>query len=321
MDEFEIIAEIFAPLASPFGFGLKDDAAAVPPQPGEDMVITTDSITEGVDFFAFDPAGTIAKKALRVNLSDLAAKGASPSWYLLNIALPQGITREWLEGFAGGLAEDTRQFGPSLLGGDTSRAEGPLSIAITAIGYVPEGLMIRRNSARVGDAVYVTGTIGDSGGGLAICKRESHALNEAQRDHLIARYRVPEPPVAFGTLSLRKFASAAIDVSDGLAADLGHIAKASGLKMEIEAEAIPRSDALRAFWGDGIDAIVRAATAGDDYQVAFTANPALDAQIQFEANIAGVTATRIGTVAAGQGVELRHKGQIVSVPKPGYRHF
>ena len=165
------------------------------------------------------------------------------------------------------------------MGGDTSATEGPLAIAVTAFGFVPQGAMVKRGGARPGDAVYVTGTIGDSAGGLALFKREKHALTEAQRDYLVARYRVPEPPVDFGVRFLRDFATASVDVSDGLIADLGHVSAASHVKIEIEAKAIPRSDALRAFWGDAPEAIVRAATAGDDYQIAFTADPAREAEI------------------------------------------
>src|SRR5581483_6743922 len=199
MNEFDIIAEIFAPLATHAGaFGLKDDAAILPARPGFDLVVTTDQIAEGSDFFKHDPAGTVGKKALLVNLSDLAAKGAKPNSYLLDLALPEGMTMEWLKAFAEGLGAVQAQYGLSLIGGDTSRTEGPLSITVTAFGFVPEGEMIRRSGARPGHAVYVTGTIGDSGGGLAIFRREKHQLAEAQRDELIDHYRVPRPPVPFG---------------------------------------------------------------------------------------------------------------------------
>jgi thiamine-monophosphate kinase len=318
MNEFEIIAEIFAPLAKgPGAFGLKDDAAAIATRPGFDLIVTTDQIAEGSDFFAFDPAASIAQKALRVNLSDLAAKGAKPEFYLLNLAMPPGVTREWLSDFASGLKADQEQFGISLLGGDTSKGE-VLSIAVTAFGFVPAGKMIRRSGARAGDGVYVTGSIGDSGGGLAIFKREKHGLDEAARDHLIGRYRVPQPPVFFGA-ALRDLASASVDVSDGLIADLGHIASASGVGIAIEAERIPRSAPLRALWGDGIDAISRAATAGDDYQIAFTADPLLEADIRAAAK--DVAVTRVGTVRAGQAVELSHNGQSIALSKTGYKHF
>ena len=233
MDEFSIIAKYFAPLAGEGAFGLKDDAAIVPQRAGHDLVVTTDAITEGVDFFAFDPADSIARKALRVNFSDLAAKGSEPAHYLVNLALPHSITEQWLAGFADGLAQDQNEFGVTLLGGDTGATEGPLSIAVTAFGFIPSGQMVRRSGAKVGDHVYVTGTIGDSGGGLAIFKRESHSLSDADRDSLIARYRTPQPPVAFAA-SLRGIAHASVDVSDGLIADLGHIASASGVRIVVE---------------------------------------------------------------------------------------
>jgi thiamine-monophosphate kinase len=307
MNEFEIISRYFAPLAGEGAFGLTDDAAVLPQRAGHDLVVTTDTISEGTDFFAFDPAGTVAQKALRVNLSDLAAKGAEPAGYLLNLSLPHSVHEEWLAAFAAGLAADQTEFGISLLGGDTGATEGPLAIAITAFGFVPTGKMIRRSGARVGDAVYVTGTIGDSGGGLAIFKRETHSLSEAERDHLTARYRVPQPPVTFGK-TLYAIARASVDVSDGLIADLGHIAAASGAHVVVEGEQVPLSAPLKALWGD--KALLRAVTAGDDYQIAFTAAPGLTGPF-----------TRIGQVVAGEGVSLTLSGQEIAVPKPGYRHF
>lgn len=319
MDEFAIIADIFAPLATePFAFGLKDDAAAIPPRPGLDLVVTTDAITEGVDFFAFDPAGSVAQKALRVNLSDLAAKGAAPAHYLLNLSLPHGVTPQWLAAFAAGLGADQRDYGVSLIGGDTSATDGPLSIAITAFGHVPSGGMLRRSGARAGDAVFVTGQIGLSGGGLAVFKRENHVLSEFDRDALTSRYRVPEPPVLLGP-KLRALAHAAIDVSDGLVADLAHLASASGVAITLDGAALPIPAYLKDWWGEG--AIARAATAGDDYQIAFTADPAREGEIQAAAENAGVTVTRIGTAAAGEGVRLLIKGMEAVLPKPGYRHF
>jgi thiamine-monophosphate kinase len=307
MDEFGIIERYFAPLAGEGAFALKDDAALLPTRAGHDLVVTTDSVTEGVDFFAFDPADSIAQKALRVNLSDLAAKGAEPAHYLLNLSLPHSVTEDWLAGFAQGLARDQEQFGISLLGGDTGATDGPLSIAVTAFGFVPQGKMIRRNGAKVGDAVYVTGTIGDAGGGLAIFKREKHTLNAADRDSLITRYRVPEPPVATAP-ALRAIAHASVDVSDGLIADLGHIASASGVRIIVEGERVPLSPPLRALWGDAV--LLRAVAAGDDYQIAFTAPPGLNGPF-----------TQIGRVEAGEGISLTLGGNDVAVAKPGYRHF
>jgi thiamine-monophosphate kinase len=322
MDEFGIIARYFAPLASDAGaFGLKDDAAVISPRPGFDLVVTTDQIAEGIDFLTSDPAATVAQKALRVNLSDLAAKGAQPDYYLLNLALPRAVTEDWLADFAAGLSDAQRQFGISLLGGDISATEGPLGISVTAFGFVAEGRMVKRSGAQAGNAVYVTGTIGDSAGGLAILRHEPHELTHTQRDYLTARYRQPEPPVVFGSRFLTDLASAAIDVSDGLIADLGHVASASHVKIDLDAETIPRSKALCALWGEGEGATVRAVTAGDDYQIAFTARPAADAEILAAAARAAISVSRIGTVRAGEGVVLHHQGRVLAAPKPGYRHF
>ncbi|MEY4966087.1 MAG: thiamine-monophosphate kinase [Pseudomonadota bacterium] len=307
MDEFGLIAKYFAPLAGEGAFGLTDDVALLPRQTGDDLLVTADTITEGVDFFGFDPSSTIARKALRVSLSDLAAKGAVPAHYLLGLSLPHTVTPDWLAGFAEGLAADQKQYGVSLLGGDTGATDGPLCITVTAFGFVPHGKMIRRSGARVGDHVYVTGSIGESGGGLAIFRRETHSLPEADRDSLIARYRVPEPPVPFAS-ALRDIAHASVDVSDGLIADLGHVASASGVRIIVEGERVPLSAPLRALWGE--NTLLRAVAAGDDYQIAFTGPPGLDGPF-----------TPIGQVEAGLGVSLTLHGKEIAVPKPGYRHF
>lgn len=308
MNEFDIIARHFAPLATtPGAFGLKDDAAVIPARPGFDLVITTDQIAAGTDFFAEDPAATVAQKALRVNLSDLAAKGAKPEYYLLNLAMPHPAREEWLAEFARGLLEDQRQFGISLLGGDTSATDGPLSISVTAMGFVPEGRMVKRSGANVGDAIYVTGTIGDSGGGLALLKGEGEDLGEADRAYLVDRYRVPQPPVMFGK-DLYDIAHAGVDISDGLIADLGHLALASGVGVVVKGEQVPLSPALKALWGAGT--LPRAAAAGDDYQIAFAARPGLNGPF-----------TCIGHVEAGDGVNLSVNGEAVVIIQPGYRHF
>ena len=307
MNEFELISRFFAPLAGDGAFGLKDDVALLPQRPGHDLIVTTDTISEDTDFFAFDPPHTIAQKALRVNLSDLAAKGAEPVGYLLNLSLPHTVREDWLTAFAAGLAADQAEFGLSLLGGDTGATDGPLSIMVTAFGFVPTGKMVRRSGARVGDAVYITGTIGDSGGGLAISKRETHSLSDAARDYLTARYRVPEPPITFAP-QLRDIAHASVDVSDGLIADLDHIASASGVRIVVEGERVPLSAALKMLWGG--NSLQRAVTAGDDYQIAFTAPPDITGPF-----------TPIGQVVAGDGVNLMVAGVEIAVPRPGYRHF
>lgn len=320
--EFELIAKLFAPLATaPGAFALKDDAAVVPARAGCDLVATTDALVEGVHFLRGDPPDTIARKALRVNLSDLAAKGAEPDCYLMVLSLPQEIDTEWLGEFVRGLGEDQGAYGISLLGGDTTATPGPLTIAITAFGHVPGGAMIRRDGARPGDLVFVSGTIGDGGGGLAVSRGGGENLCAAQRDELIARYRLPIPRLALGR-GLRAIASAALDVSDGLVADLGHIAETSSVRIAIEARRVPLSPALVALWGEDARAVVRAATAGDDYEIAFAAPPSAEAAIMDAARLAAVPVTRIGRVEPGSGVALLDAdAREIAVARAGFTHF
>jgi thiamine-monophosphate kinase len=314
--EFELIADVFAPLADSKGaLRLKDDVALLRARAGHDVVVTTDAIVEGIDFFANDPPDTIAKKALRVNLSDLAAKGAEPLGYLLTLMLPERINSAWLRKFARGLKADQKKFGVSLYGGDMSATRGPLSVSITAFGHVPRGRAILRGGAKPGDIVFVTGTIGDGGGGLA-------ALKSKRGDHfLIRRYRLPEPRVAFG-LRLRGVATAAIDVSDGLLADLGHIADVSKVHVVVELSRVPLSKSLQRAWGIHKAARVRAATAGDDYEIAFTAPPRSREKIVEAARKSRTAVTEIGYVKAGWGVVLLGAGgKPIRVKRKGWEHF
>lgn len=318
LSEFELIARLFAPLATDAGAcGLKDDAALMTIPVGHEMVVTTDALVGGVHFFESDPPDTIAKKALGVNISDLAAKGAIPAGFFLAISLPAWPDSDWLTGFAAGLADYSRTYGIPLMGGDTTSTPGPLSLTITAMGHVPAGTMPRRSGARPGDYVFVSGTIGDAGGGLALLSSARQAEDE-QTAYLIDRYRVPRPRLKLGQ-ALRSHISASLDVSDGLLADLGHIAETSHVAIRIDGETIPRSEALRAFTGDDRDAVIRAATAGDDYELAFTA-PDADA-VQAAARAAGTPVTCIGRVETGCGVRLYYNTQECHVTMPGYRHF
>ncbi|HUO93343.1 MAG TPA: thiamine-phosphate kinase [Rhizomicrobium sp.] len=315
--EFALIAELFAPLSAkaPGAFGLTDDAAVLAPPPGHELVLKTDAIVEGVHFFKDDPADTVGRKALRVNLSDLAAKGAEPVGYLMALLLPAWPDIVWLRAFADGLAADQARFGLALMGGDTSSTPGPLAVSISAFGVVPEGAMIRRAGAAPGDLVFVTGTIGDAGGGLAVLKEN----RSDEFPSLVARYRQPEPRLALGR-ALRGVASAALDVSDGLIADLRHIADVSNVRIEVEAERVPLSNTLRKLWGD--DAVVRAATSGDDYEIAFTVKPALRSEVDASAARAGVVVTEIGRVTKGEGVALLDRaGKKIAIARDGYTHF
>jgi len=314
LNEFAVIAEIFAPLAtSQAALGLKDDVALLAPRAGHELVLTTDAIIEGVDFFSNDPPGAVARKALRVNLSDLAAKGAEPFGYLLTLALPKASDTKWLRVFASGLKADQRAYGITLLGGDLSSTPGPLTVSVTALGYVLKGKAILRRGARAGDRVFVTGTIGDSGGGLAALKAGKRA------PFLIDRYRVPQPRVAFGQ-ALRGLAHAALDVSDGLLADLGHIADVSKIHIAVEAARIPLSAALRKAWAD--TSVQRAVTAGDDYEIAFTAPASKRAAIQKAAKATRTQVTEIGFAMHGRGVALLGaEGKPLPIRKTGWTHF
>jgi len=316
--EFALIAKYFKPLArDPGALALGDDACLLENYAGSETVATTDALIAGVHFLADDPPHLIARKALRVNLSDLAAKGAAPAGYLLALSLPQDFETEWLEGFVRGLAEDQQRFGISLLGGDTTATPGPLTLAITALGRVPKGRMIKRAGAEPGDGVYVSGSIGDAAAGLAVLQGTLAAGPHAA--YLSGRYRLPEPRLDLGT-ALHGTASAALDVSDGLLADLGHIAEVSRVRIVVEALRIPRSEALQAVWGSTPEAVLRAATAGDDYEIAFTA-PSEEAALA-AGRQGGVAVTRIGRVEAGQGVVLLDdSGREISVAKAGFSHF
>lgn len=317
-----MIARFFAPLASdPGAFGLKDDAATISPAPGHELVVKTDAIVESVHFLKDDPPASVGQKALRVNLSDLAAKGAAPMGYLLTLALPDWVDDQWLSSFAGGLAEDQKRFAISLLGGDTDRTPGPLTLSVTALGQIAKGRMIRRSGAKAGDLVFVSGTIGDGGAGLSVLKGEGAKLDGRAREALSSRYRRPEPRLQLGQ-KLVGIASASIDVSDGLIADLAHIAEVSSVRIVVEAARVPLSDGVRGLWGSSEDAIMRAATAGDDYEIAFTAPAAKRSQIEAAAKEARVPVSEIGRVEAGKGVVLLDaKGAAIPLTRAGFTHF
>ena len=303
--EFDLIATLFAPLARSKGaLGLRDDVALLAPRPGHELVLTTDAIIAGVDFFPNDPPDTIAKKALRVNLSDLAAKGAEPLGYLLTLALPKRVNEAWLRAFTRGLEADQKVFGITLLGGDLSSTRGPLTISVTAFGHVERGKAILRSGAKPGDLVFVSGSLGDSGAGLAAL------LAKKRTSKFIARYRVPEPRMALG-LALSGVAHAAIDVSDGLLADLGHIADVSNVRIEVDAARVPTSHE-----------VVAAVTAGDDYEIAFTAPKSKRAQVLALARKVRVTISEIGRVTKGSGVVLRDAhGKDITPRRKGWQHF
>jgi thiamine-monophosphate kinase len=290
--EDSLIARYFKPLATdPGAFGLSDDAAVLQAA-GEDIVVNTDAIVEGVHFLPDDPPDTIAKKALRVNLSDLAAKGAVPAGFVLTLAL-RSHDEAWLAAFARGLGEDIMTFGCALLGGDTVSTPGPLMVSVTAFGRVPEGRMVRRQGAGVGDRVVVTGTIGDAALGLAALQ------GRIPMDHdLTDRYRVPQPrnPLA---LAVRAHATAAMDVSDGLAGDLTKLCAVSGVSAVIDLAALPLSASAMALLEGGVVELETLVAGGDDYEILCTVPDQRLAAFTEAAEQAGVPVTVIGTIAAG----------------------
>jgi len=323
--EDALIARYFRPLATdPGAFNLIDDAAILKAV-GDDIVVTTDAIVEGVHFLSDDPPDTVARKALRVNLSDLAAKGATPAGFVLTLAL-RAADDGWLAPFARGLGEDAAQFGCPLLGGDTVSTPGPLMISITAFGRVPAGKMVYRSGARPGDRVVVTGTIGDAALGLDILKGGAVAAvladDATARQMLVGRYRIPQPRNALAT-AVRDHASAAMDVSDGLAGDLAKLCAASGVSAAIEAPSVPTSAAAAALLARGAVGIEAIVSGGDDYEILCAIPEGSFEAFAVAAALAGVAVTSIGTVIADTSAPrfLDAQGREIALPRLSYSHF
>ncbi len=321
--EFELIERYFRPLAGDAGaLALADDAAIYRQRPGEDLVLTTDMIAAGIHFFGDDPPASVAKKALRVNLSDLAAKGAAPFGYLLSLALPEDWTESWLAGFAKGLKADQERYGITLIGGDTIRASGGLTVSVTALGRIPKGRMVTRAGARPGDHIYVSGTIGDAALGLALRLGRISAGEGRGTKHLIDRYLHPQPRMALAPL-LRRHASSAMDVSDGLIGDLGHICDVSGVGAEIEAALVPLSPAARRLTARDPALIRTIVTGGDDYEILATLSRSAAPRFAAAARAAGVPVARIGRIVEGKGPPLMLDvgGRPIRLDGAGHTHF
>jgi thiamine-monophosphate kinase len=320
--EDRLITRFFQPLAThPGALGLSDDAAFLTPPPGCDLVLKTDAIVGGVHFFPEDAAHTVASKALRVNLSDLAAKGARPLGFLLSLALPKETGDDWLEGFAQGLRGDAVLFGCPLFGGDTDRTPGPVTISIAMFGSVPEGTMVRRAGAGPGDRVFVSGTIGDAALGVILRRGKNWKLGEPQRRHLISRYLLPQPRNALAE-AVRMHASAAMDVSDGLVGDFAKLCRASGVAADVDVGRVPLSEAAKAIISADASVLESALTGGDDYEIVCTVPAARSASFQAAAKAANVAVTEIGEIKAGQGVRfLAASGQALRFKQVSFSHF
>ena len=324
VDEFDLIKRLFVPLTGgrPEALGLVDDVALIPGPAGTQWAVTKDAMAAGVHFFPDDPPDLIAKKLVRVNLSDLAAKGAEPRFLLLATCFPKDVESGWLDRFASGLKNDCDLFNVVVIGGDTIATPGPLVLSLTAVGMVPGNTALLRSNARSGDHVWLSGTVGDSALGLLVARGEGESLSETDAGFLLDRYRLPQPRVTLGP-RLRGLAHAAMDVSDGLLGDLGHICRASAVGAEIEAERLPLSPAARAALaaglGEGLSTIV---SGGDDYEILFTAPPEAESALDGLSAELGLPLTRIGRVVPGErAMLLDGQGRAIELTKGGYNHF
>lgn len=323
--EFEVIRRYFAPLAQgmPGALALTDDACTWQPPAGEDLVLTADALIADLHFLRSDPPDLIARKMLRVNLSDLAAKGARPVGYLMTIAIDSTIQESWIRDFVRGLAEDQQLFNVHLMGGDTVKTPGPLNLSLTAIGTVPAGSALRRNGAKPGHHLFVTGTIGDGYLGLQILRGKFLDLDEAGRSFLARRYQLPEPRLAFGrALRHHAIASAAMDVSDGLVADLEHLTKASACGAVLHSMALPLSIPATELVAQNPDLLLDLMTGGDDYEILFAVPAEKVTDLHELAQHFGHAVTEIGTCVPDGGVTVIDQDKkIIQLKYKGYSHF
>jgi thiamine-monophosphate kinase len=323
--EERLIARYFRPLATaPGAFGLEDDAAIVTPPPGCDLVLTTEGGIAGVHFFPNDAAEAIGRKVLRMNLSDLAAKGAQPIGFLMSVALPASIDGPWLAAFVNGLGDDARRYACPLLGGDTDHTPGPLSVSITAFGAVPHGAMVRRATANPGDSIVVTGTIGDAALGVMLRRDpalvDHWRLSDRQSAALTDRYLLPQPRTALAA-AVRHDASAAMDVSDGLAGDLAKLCRACGVAAEVDVARVPLSEAAHVAVAAQPVLLETVLTGGDDYEILLTLSPDKLPAFRAAATATGIAVTEIGRVTTGQGAHFIRDGKALSFAQSSYSHF
>ena len=318
MNEFSIIEKYFKPLAdNKVALNLTDDAAILSPDPEHDLVLTKDAIAANTHFFAHDNPTNIAKKLLRVNLSDLAAMGADPAYYMLAAFFNKSTKESWIADFATGLKEDVEEFGGVLIGGDTVKTDAPNAFSLTAIGMVEKGRALKRNKAKVDDLVYVSGYIGDSFLGLQILNEKLSSLPSQEAEYLIDRYYLPQPRLSLGQ-KLVGIASSAIDISDGLVSEINHICKSSEVGIEIKLEDVPISNAAKITSIDKIKLI----TGGDDYELLFTCDAKHKNDIEQIAKSCSIPLSLIGRVTSEPN-ECRILGARdgkLDVTKTGFEH-
>lgn len=323
-DETELIQTYLAPLAAPGAFGLHDDAALLETRPGFDLVVSTDPIIAGVHFFPDDDPRDIAWKALAVNVSDLIAKGAAPAGYTMALAFPEAPLTSWIDAFSVGLRDAQEAFGCPLFGGDTDRTPGPLSIGVSVFGFVPQGCFVKRTTARIGDHVFVTGTIGDAALGLKL-RRDVSAFGPAfpseHRDALLARYLRPQPSLTAINL-ISRFATAALDISDGLLQDAARLARGANARLAIPVASVPLSKAACCVVSNIPDALAAIVSGGDDYAVLFSVAPDNVADMRNAAAAIGQDIFSLGVLETGAGVAVHDThGISIVLPAAGYDHF
>ena len=326
--EEDLIQNYLAPLASaaPGACSLKDDCAFIEPTAGHDLVLTTDALVSGLHFFPNEQPEVIAWRALAVNVSDLAAKGATPFSYLMALSLPEAPTTNWMMQFASGLRDAQDHYRMTLIGGDTDRRAGVgVSVTITAMGLVPARKMVRRSTARAGDRIFVSGSLGDAALGLVIRRnrevRRFPEISNEQRAFLLQRFLRPTPRLELSPLLL-VHATAGMDLSDGLAKDLGRMCKASGVGAVVQRSALPLSAATAAVVASHAELAQAPLTGGDDYEILATVSPKVAEVFEDAAMELGVPVTDIGEIVAGSGVRiLDAEGNAVAIDKSGYDHF
>ncbi|HZF24789.1 MAG TPA: thiamine-phosphate kinase [Steroidobacteraceae bacterium] len=319
LGEFELIRRFFSqagPQRADVSLGIGDDAALVRVPEGAELVVAADTIVSGVHFPANTSPQDIGYRALAVNLSDMAAMGATPAWATLALTLP-AVNEAWLEGFSSGFFGLARVHEVMLIGGDTT--SGPLSVTVQIMGYVPSGSALRRSGARVGDLIFVSGQVGNAAAGLALIENRASVADAGFRDQLQASFLRPHPRVALG-MALRQVASAAIDISDGLGADLAHVLEASKVGAHLELERLPLSRGLTASFGRQ-RALELAFGGGDDYELCFTLAPDREHQLASMAAEGGCELTRVGIIEEQPGLRTSSDGFEVKLPSRGFDHF
>jgi thiamine-monophosphate kinase len=323
LGEFEIIKTYFAPLSQSEkgSFNLTDDAAVIDIPDGMSMVVTTDTLVEGVHFLSDDLPENIAKKLLRVSLSDLAAMGSVPAFYNLSIATKIGTTSDWFRAFAGGLLADQIQFGITLIGGDTVATSGPLTLSLTAMGFVAKGKAISRGGAKLGDDIWVSGLIGDAALGLRAATGKLSSISEENKKYLISRYTKPAPQTLLGP-KLSNHVNSAIDISDGLVGDLDHICETSKLGADIQITDIPLSRAANILVTEKPDYIDLILSGGDDFELLFTADKSFRAVAKSLTEMLDVNLTKIGVMVCRRSIEIfDENGNKYVIKNNGYTHF